>query len=65
MTSSLWTPRISSTSGGTQVPSKSAAQAKLMRAAAHDKEFAKKVGIRQSIAREFVEADKRKKKGKK
>lgn len=31
-----------------------------MRAAAHDPEFAKKVGIRMSIAKEFVEADKRK-----
>jgi hypothetical protein len=37
-----------------------------MRAAAHDKSFAKKMGIPQSVAKEFVEADKRKpRKGKK
>lgn len=44
--------------GGVSMPSKSAAQARLMRAAAHDKEFAKKVGVPQSAAREFVQADK-------
>lgn len=32
-----------------------------MRAAAHSKEFARKMHIPQSVAREFVEADKRKK----
>jgi hypothetical protein len=32
-----------------------------MEAAAHDKEFADKVGIPQSVGREFVEADERKK----
>lgn len=41
-----------------------------MRAAAHDKEFAKRMGIPQSVAREFVRADdgnerKRKRKSKK
>lgn len=42
------------------MPSKSAEQAELMRAAAHNAEFAKKVGIPQKVAREFVQADKRK-----
>lgn len=41
------------------MPSKSAKQHRLMCAAAHNKAFAKKVGIPQSVAREFVEADKR------
>ena len=40
------------------MPSKSAAQARLMAAAAHDKAFAKKVGVPQSVAREFNQADK-------
>lgn len=40
------------------MPSKSAAQAKTMRAAAHDPEFAKKMGIPQQVARDFVLADK-------
>lgn len=31
-----------------------------MRAAAHDKEFADRMGIDQDVAREFVEADKKK-----
>lgn len=31
-----------------------------MRAAAHDAAYAKKMGIPQSVAREFVQADKRK-----
>lgn len=42
------------------MPSKSAKQARFMQAAAHNPEFAKKVGIKQSVAREFTEADKRK-----
>lgn len=42
------------------MPSKSPKQARTMRAAAHDKGFAKKVGIPQNVAKEFVEADKRK-----
>lgn len=41
------------------MPSKSPKQARLMRAAAHDPAFARKVGIPQFVAREFVEADKR------
>jgi hypothetical protein len=44
------------------MPSKSAKQARTMRAAAHDKAFAKKMGIPQKVAREFVKADKSKKK---
>jgi hypothetical protein len=40
------------------MPSKSAKQARTMRAAAHDPKFAKKMGIPQSVAREFVAADK-------
>jgi hypothetical protein len=41
------------------MPSKSKAQADLMRAVAHNPKFAKKVGIPQSVGREFSEADKR------
>jgi uncharacterized membrane protein len=44
------------------MPSKSKAQADLMRAAAHNKEFANKVGVPQSVAKEFVAEDKKKKK---
>ena len=44
------------------MPSKSKAQANLMRAAAHDRGFAKKVGVPQSVAREFVHADQNKSK---
>ena len=39
------------------MPSKSKAQAGLMRAAAHSKSFAKKVGISQGKAREWSKAD--------
>lgn len=46
------------------MPSKSAAQAAFMRAAAHNPKFAAKAKISQAVAREFVNADKRKKKGK-
>lgn len=42
------------------MPSKSEKQARTMRAAAHDPEFAKKMGIDQEVAKEFVEADKKK-----
>ena len=41
------------------MPSKSPIQEKTMRAAAHNKEFADKLGIDQNVAKEFVEADKR------
>ena len=44
------------------MPSKSARQARTMRAAMHDPEFAKKVGIPQSVAEDFVRADEMKKK---
>jgi len=40
------------------MPSKSKKQAKLMAAAAHNPEFAKKAGVKQSVAKEFNEADK-------
>ena len=43
------------------IPSKGAKQHRLMAAAAHDPAFARKVGISQSVAREFVAADKKKK----
>ena len=46
------------------MPSKSAKQAKLMRAAAHNPKFAKKVGVPSLVAQEFVSADKRKRKKK-
>ena len=47
------------------MPSKSAKQHRTMAAAAHNKGFAKKLGIPQSVAREFLEADKGKKAGRK
>lgn len=40
------------------MPSKSASQARLMAAAAHSKAFAKKVGVPQSVAKEFNAHDK-------
>ena len=40
------------------MPSKSPAQARLMRAAAHNPAFAKKTGVPQKVAKEFVQADK-------
>ena len=39
------------------MPSKSAAQARLMAAVAHDAGFAKEKGIPQQVAREFSKAD--------
>ena len=47
------------------MPSKSKKQARTMRAAAHNPEFARKVGIPQSTAAEYVKADKAKAKRKK
>lgn len=44
------------------MPSKSKKQARLMQAAAHNPDFAKKAGVPVSVAKEFVAADKRKKK---
>jgi hypothetical protein len=46
------------------MPSKSAKQHRFMEAAAHNPAFAKKAGIPQKVAREFVAADKKKAKGK-
>ena len=46
------------------MPSKSVKQAKTMRAAAHNRAFAKKMGIPQTVARDYVSADKRRKKKK-
>jgi hypothetical protein len=43
------------------MPSKSKAQHKLMTAVAHNKAFAKKVGIPQSVGKDFAEVDKGKK----
>jgi len=40
------------------MPSKTPAQARMMAAAAHDPEFAKKVGVPQSVAKDFNAADK-------
>jgi hypothetical protein len=39
------------------MPSKSKAQANMMRAATHNPAFAKKVGVPQSVAKEFSAAD--------
>lgn len=47
------------------MPSKSAKQARTMRAAAHNPGFAKKMGIPQKVARDFEKADQRKAGGKK
>lgn len=41
------------------MPSKSKAQEKLMRAVAHNSEFADKVGIPQSVGKEYNSADKK------
>ena len=43
------------------MPSKSKAQANLMRAASHDPAFAKKVGVPANVAEDFTQADKGKK----
>lgn len=40
------------------MPSKSAKQHRMMEGAAHDRAFAKKVGVPQKVAKEFVAADK-------
>jgi len=40
------------------MPSTSPAQARMMAAAAHDPEIAKKVGVPVAVAREYNEADK-------
>lgn len=45
------------------MPSKTPKQARTMRAAAHDPAFARKLGIPQKVAKDFVAKDKRKKKG--
>jgi hypothetical protein len=42
------------------MPSKSKAQMRLMAAAAHNPAFAQKVGVPQSVAQEFNQADKAK-----
>ena len=42
------------------MPSKSKKQAKLMQAAAHNPQFAKKAGVPPSVAKEFNQADKKK-----
>lgn len=44
------------------MPSRTPKQARTMRAAAHNPAFAKKMGIPQKVAKEFVSADKRKRK---
>lgn len=41
------------------MPSKTAKQHRLMEAVAHDPKFAKKVGIKQSVGKDFVQADKK------
>lgn len=43
------------------MPSKSKKQHNFMEAAAHNPKFAKKAGVPVKVAREFVEADKKKK----
>jgi hypothetical protein len=46
------------------MPSRTPKQRRTMAAAAHDAAFARKVGIPQSVAREFNQADKKKRRGK-
>ena len=46
------------------MPSKSKSQARMMRAAAHDKGFAKRVGVPGSVAKEFVKSDQKRGKAK-
>jgi len=46
------------------MPSKSSKQARLMQAAAHNPKFAKKTGVPQNVAKDFVAADKKAGKGK-
>jgi hypothetical protein len=41
------------------MPSKSEAQARLMAAVAHNPDFAKKVGVQQSVGKEFAAADRK------
>jgi hypothetical protein len=41
------------------MPSKSKKQARLMAAAAHDPEFAERVGVPRKVAKEFNKADKK------
>ncbi len=45
------------------MPSKSPAQAKMMAAVAHSPTFAKKVGIPQSVGKDFNDADMRRRQG--
>lgn len=42
------------------MPSSSEKQANFMRAVAHDKDFAKKAGVSQTVGKEFNNADKKK-----
>ena len=42
------------------MPSKSAKQANLMRAVAHNRDFAQKVGIPQKVGKDYAAADKKK-----
>jgi hypothetical protein len=42
------------------MPSKSASQHRFMQAAAHDSAFAKRAGIAQRVAKEFIAVDKAK-----
>ncbi len=42
------------------MPSKSPQQHRLMEAAAHNPEFARKVGVPVNVAKEFVKADEKK-----
>ncbi len=45
------------------MPSKTKKQRKLMAAAAHDKDFAKRAGVSQKVAKEFNQADKKNPRG--
>lgn len=47
------------------MPSVSSKQERFMRAVAHDKGFAEKVGVSQSVGKDFEDADEKEKLGKK
>lgn len=47
------------------MPSRSPSQKRLMAAAAHDKDFAAKVGVPQKVAKDFNDADQKAKSAKK
>jgi hypothetical protein len=58
MADTLDTVKNASREGSRAMPSKSPAQARMMAAAAHSPQFAKKVAVPQGVAKDFNQADK-------